>query len=197
MPDLIEIMQRLGDLERRLASLMMIGTVAEVDTATARVKVTIGDLTTAMIPWLAGRAGSNQTWNPPDVGEQVLVLSPSGNLANGIAVPALYCTDFPAPSDDQDEVVYQIGEGISLTVNRSDKSVVLAVAEGTLTVDTGGDASITVGGTATIAATGDAEITGANVKLNGGEAGGVVCQTHTCAFTGGPHPVASQTVTAG
>lgn len=63
------------------------------------------------------------------------------------------------------------------------------VTAGDLTADVAGNMSATVTGNASV----DAE----NVILNGGGAGGLVCQSHLCAFTGSPHIQASATVKAG
>jgi len=42
------------------------------------------------MPWTTTRAGSDGEWWSPELGEQVLVISPSGNLTQGIIVGSLY-----------------------------------------------------------------------------------------------------------
>lgn len=92
-------MNDLATLARLLENLIRFGTIAEVDEAAARVKVTTGKLTTAWLPWIAPRAGADREWNPPTEGEQVILLSPSGQLANGVAITGLFSDLLPANGD--------------------------------------------------------------------------------------------------
>jgi RhtB (resistance to homoserine/threonine) family protein len=44
--------------------------------------ITSGNITTAWLPWAAGRAsGAKRRWDPPEVGEQVAVISPGADFA--------------------------------------------------------------------------------------------------------------------
>lgn len=102
----------LPDLERRQANAIRYGTVAEVDYANARVKIKSGNITTAWLPWAAGRAsGAKRRWDPPEVGEQVAVISPGGDLAQGLVLPGVYQSSAAAPSasPDKDAMVYSDG----------------------------------------------------------------------------------------
>jgi len=91
----------LVELSKLLNNLLRIGVLSQVDTDSAKVRVKSGDLETNWIPWLSARAGKNAQWNPPEVGEQVMMLSPGGDLAQAVALPALYSTANPAPSKDK------------------------------------------------------------------------------------------------
>ena len=95
-------MNNTAELLRLISNLIRTGTVAEVDHATARVRVTIGELLTAWLPWLEQRAGTTRTWSPPTVGEQVAVLSPGGDLAAAIVLTGIYRQAHPAPSQSAD-----------------------------------------------------------------------------------------------
>jgi phage baseplate assembly protein V len=79
----------LADLRRRMANIIRIGTVVEVDYAKAVARITIGELKTTWLPWIL-RAGDDQSWHGVDIGEQVLVLAPSGDLAQGVILPSLH-----------------------------------------------------------------------------------------------------------
>lgn len=88
----------LSDLSRRVENLLRVGSIAHVELAQKpRVRVQIGDILTAWIPAATLRAGASKTWNPPTVGEQVLVVSPSGDLASAFAVLAINSNHYPAP----------------------------------------------------------------------------------------------------
>lgn len=92
-------MNDLAALARLLENLIRFGVIAAVQMEPPRVQVTTGKLTTAWLPWLALRAGADREWDPPTIGEQVILLSPSGQLANGIAVTGVFSDRIPANGD--------------------------------------------------------------------------------------------------
>lgn len=89
-------MKDFAALSRMLENLIRFGVIEAVQMEPPRVKVTSGALTTAWLPWLALRAGADQEWNPSTEGEQVILLSPSGQLANGVVVTGLFSDHIPA-----------------------------------------------------------------------------------------------------
>ncbi len=95
----ISDMNQLAELARLIENLVRLGTIAEVDVAKVRVRVKSGDITTTWIPWLALRAGTSKEWDPPTVSEQVVLLSPSGVLAQGVALVGLFSDANPANGD--------------------------------------------------------------------------------------------------
>lgn len=88
-----------AELARLIENLIRIGTIADVDLVKARVRVQTGDLLTGWLPWQAARAGADREWDPPTIDEQVLLLSPSGQLANGVAITGLFSDARPANGD--------------------------------------------------------------------------------------------------
>ena len=88
---------------RRIENLIRHGTVAAVRLAKpARVRIKTGDNTTGWLPWLALRAGGakgGRHWHPPVVGEQAVVLSQGGDLAQGVAIVGLYSDAMEQPSE--------------------------------------------------------------------------------------------------
>lgn len=87
-----------NELTRLLLNLIRKGSVTEVDLALQQCRVKSGDLTTNFIPWMTLRAGTTRTWNPPTVGEQVVLFSPGGDIADAVALCGIYSDDAPAPS---------------------------------------------------------------------------------------------------
>lgn len=108
-----------GELQRQMANVIRVGKILALDETTARVKVSVGGLTTDWLPWAVSRAGGNRTWSAPEIGEQVLVLSPYGDPGQGVVVPSIYQDDNPAPADskDVDRIVY--GDGTVHEYNRA------------------------------------------------------------------------------
>lgn len=89
----------LVELARKIDNLIRLGTIAQVQGD--RVRVQTGELTTTWIPWLTSRAGAARSWSQPSVGEQVILLSLSGDLRMAVALPAIYTEQAPAPSQSQ------------------------------------------------------------------------------------------------
>ncbi len=86
----------LSDIERRLANMIRVGIVREVDYARTSVKVESGDTLTGWLRWVTLRAGDDRSWWSPEVGEQVLVVSPGGELPQGFVIGSLFQTNHPA-----------------------------------------------------------------------------------------------------
>lgn len=97
------------ELTRRIDNLLRIGTVAEVKGNLCRVKT--GELLTQFRPFFTRRAGTAKTSWRPTVGEQVMLLSLSGDLTNAYILPALYSDENPEPDDNanRERTVYPDG----------------------------------------------------------------------------------------
>ena len=133
----------LSELDRRLTQVIRLGTVAEIDAENARVRVKLGENTTGGRPWVTC-AGTVKVWNPPAVGEQVVLLSPSGDLDQGIVLPSLHYNAFAAPSHDAQTVHAQLSDGTHLTWSPSQNALNLDLdATGNLELKSG-DLSVTV-----------------------------------------------------
>ena len=92
-------MNDLPTLTRLIENLIRYGTIAAVQMKPPRVRVKTGALITAWLPWIALRAGADREWNPPTKNEQVLLFSPSGQLANGVVLTGLFSDHNPANGD--------------------------------------------------------------------------------------------------
>lgn len=105
------------ELTRRLANMVRFGRVAMVDHAKRRVRVQSGDILTSWLRWQTSRAGTTRTWSPPTVGEQVMIISPSGEPAAGFVIPAFYCDDHDAPDESPDTHVIEFSDGARISYN--------------------------------------------------------------------------------
>lgn len=155
----------IADLARLIENIVRLGTIAEVQMQPPRVKVKSGTLTTTWLPWLALRAGADREWDPPTTGEQVVLLSPSGHLAQGLVLTGLFSDLIPANGDRDGLHRRTYRDGAVIEYDSIAKHL-RATLPGTAEVTAVGDISITSGGKIQIAATGDVVITGANVRIN-------------------------------
>lgn len=143
---LSDLLYRITELERRLANQLRVGTVAEADYPQGRLRVTIGPITTGWLPWLTARAGADRTWWAPEVGEQVMVLAPSGELAQGWVLPAGFSDAAPAPCASADVMRAVFGDGLVVehdraahrtTINARDSEGTLILSAKNLVLKTG------------------------------------------------------------
>jgi len=132
---------RQGDIERRLGKLIQPGTVIEADYKVARVRVSLGKNVSDWLPWMTARAGEDKTWHPPEIGEQVLVVAPSGNSESGFILPgAVYKNDFPANGDKVDVSRTTFKDGAIYEYDRENHARLISLPEGKSTVKVGENA---------------------------------------------------------
>jgi len=109
----------LAELSRRLENIIRLGSIEEIDYAKKRVRVRSGKLLTNWLQWRVGRAGSTKKWEPPSIGEQVMILSPSGVIENGIVSPSIYCDQYDSPSINPALHVTEYPDGAKISYNHA------------------------------------------------------------------------------
>ena len=153
----------IAELARRLENLIRIGTVAEVSTARGKVRVQYGEtpegspVLTGWLSWMTYRAGEDRTWWAPSAGEQVVILSPSGELAAGVVLPALYRKVHPSPESDPGKHTALYRDGARIEYDAAAHHL-KAVMPGGGTAELVADGGLTITGAVTI--TGDVAVTG-------------------------------------
>lgn len=111
-----------GETQRMIANLIKEGTIAQSDPA-GRVRVQHGGLTTDWLPYLVPAAGGVSVHRPPSVGERCLILSPSGETANGIVLCGIASTRHPAPSAGADETTVIFPDGARIEYNHQNSAM--------------------------------------------------------------------------
>lgn len=150
----------LSEIHRRLSNLIRLGVIVEADYNKARVKVRIGKNTTQGLPWLALAANKNAAWNPPAIGEQVVVLSPQGDYSQGVVLHGLYQTKFPAPNHNPKVQRQQYADGTYSDYDAERHEFKLSlVPEGTITLKVG-ESQLTINANAI-------ELTAPQIRLQG------------------------------
>jgi phage baseplate assembly protein V len=128
----------ISELDRKLANIIRLGVIKEANYKQARVRVQIGKLLTDWLPWVSGRAGSDRSWSAPSVGEQVVLLSPSGEMAQGVVLPSIYQQKHPAPCDKEAKNAYIFNDGTSYSYDKELHHLILSVVEnGKFTIKVG------------------------------------------------------------
>ncbi|MBK3821770.1 phage baseplate assembly protein V [Paraburkholderia aspalathi] len=80
----------IGEIDRLIASIVQAGFVDSVQYDPPRCRVRNGEWVSALLPWKTFAAGRVRTWCPPSVGEQAIVLAPSGTLAGAFVLAGFY-----------------------------------------------------------------------------------------------------------
>lgn len=192
-----------SELHRLINNLCRFGTIAELNHGERKVRVKTGDNTTAWLSWPADVGKNYVRWRPLALNTQIVMLCPSGDLSQGQIVGMLYSADFSATETSVSVDVIEYNDGTTIAYNSDDSTLTIDGPDAVVvncknaSVTASENAVIDAGGDVEINAAGDVAATGATVTLNGGAAGGLVCQTHVCAFTGAPHPQGSTTCTGG
>jgi phage baseplate assembly protein V len=155
----------IAEITRLLENIVRFGTIEAVQMQPPRVKVKSGNIATTWLPWLNLRAGADREWDPPTIGEQVVLLSPSGNLAQGVVLTGLFSDLIPANGDREGLHRRTYRDGAVIEYDSIAKHL-RATLPGTAEINATGDITITSGGKITLSAAGDVLIAGANVRLN-------------------------------
>lgn len=96
--------------ERSREGIVKFGQVTAVDAGTARAKVNFGgECESAWLPWLAERAAAISIWAPVSVGEQVVVLSESGDTAQGVIIGSVFSQGNPGAASAEGLFKIQVG----------------------------------------------------------------------------------------
>lgn len=83
-----------SEVVRKLANLIRIGKIAEIDGA--NVKVKIGKVITGWLP-IVSTAGETVIWNPISKDEQVIVFAPYGEFAQGFVLRSIHYNSYKKP----------------------------------------------------------------------------------------------------
>lgn len=109
------LLDRIEDLERRFENRERTGKVTEVDPVkgVARVQITPADggepYLSPPIPWKETAMGAIKTHFPPSVGEQVKLVSESGDITDAVIDTSIPSDVNPRPHDKGGEGMIQIG----------------------------------------------------------------------------------------
>ena len=124
----------IGEMQRLLHNMIRVGSIQAVDHGgpgkPALVRVTLGELVTDWRPYHEARAGGTTTWNPPTVGEQATVLSPSGDLGAAVVIVGLNSTGKPAPSSDPNKTITKYPDGAVIEYDHASHALVATLPGG-------------------------------------------------------------------
>ena len=159
-----------AELHRRLENLIRFGTIKTIHPAKpfTTVTVTIGEITTAKLRFLTLRAGKTKTWDPPTIGEEVMVLSPSGVLEMGVAIAGFNNKDNPSPSENLDQTIRVFEDGCILAYDVSSHHLsAILPPGGTVELTANGGVTVNANDGLTINAVSGGTTHNGNLTVNG------------------------------
>lgn len=110
-----DLFRRVAELERRVEGQIKHGRVVNVDAEKGTVRLRLNEegaeeeFLSPPIPY-AQFAGALKVHTPPSVGQQMTIISSTGDLRQGVAVPLSWSEKNAAPSDKGDENVITYGD---------------------------------------------------------------------------------------
>lgn len=132
--------------------LIRLGTIASVDLGAGRCVVDLDDdSATPPVRWIEMRMGRTRTWSPPSVGEQVVLLCPSGEIGAAVALRGLASDAFPAPGNSLIEFLAAWDDGAAISYDPDGHDLVITLPKG---------GKVTVIAPAGVGLTGDLSVTG-------------------------------------
>lgn len=97
--------------ERRMNNMVNRGIVTAVDYSRAVCRVQIDSLETDWLPFGAVRMSKVKVWNPPHVGEQVYLISETGELETALVLGSFAYDSQPNPTTDENLVAIYCDDG--------------------------------------------------------------------------------------
>lgn len=176
--------------DRQIGTLAMIGVIKELDETEAVARVEVDGLLTDWLPWTVARSGAGlRTWAAPEVGEQVLIVCPYGDPAQGVIVGSLYQSAHAAPASAKETVRAEFADGTVVQYDRATGELLIDVGTGKVTINC--DTATVTAATSVkldspkVECTGDVEVSGkvtahGDVESTGGDvkAGSITLKTH-------------------
>ncbi|PBQ25060.1 baseplate assembly protein V [Wolbachia pipientis wAus] len=127
----------IAELQRKVANIIRIGVVKEVDCEKAKVRVKIGDIVTDYLPWITSKAGKDRDWSPPDIDGQVMVFSPLGELSLGVVLAGIYQEKYHAPENKKEINSIKFQDGTKLSYDKDKHHLEIEVVD-KITLKAGG-----------------------------------------------------------
>lgn len=127
--------RRINELERRLNNLLMVGTILEVDHGARKLRVEVGEIRTAWLSWPTEMGRNYRRWRPLRKGQQVVLSSPSGDLAQAVITGMLYSSALPSPSDNPDLDLVEFEDGARAQYDSTAHAFITETGESSVTMD--------------------------------------------------------------
>lgn len=139
-----------GEFDRRIGNTVRIGVVVESIPGLG-VRVDLGDLVTDWLPIGRKRSGKQRSWNPLDIGEQVVIAAPSGEVSQGVVICSIPQEEYPDNGDKLGLWRETFDDGTQLEYDQTTHALRADVTgAGSITLHIGGTTLVLRNGQATL-----------------------------------------------
>lgn len=160
-----------ADILRRLENLIRLGTIKTINPSEPYLTVTVetGEITTGQLRYVNLRAGDDKTWDPPSIGEEVIIFSPCGVLEIGFVLGGLNNLTHPVISKDLNKNIRLFADGCSISYDTKNHALdVILPANGTAVITALG--GLTINANTTI--NGNVQVNGSTAMTGNNTVGG-------------------------
>ncbi len=121
----------IGGHDRQIGNAIMVGVVAELDESKALARVDVEGMRSDWLQWCAASAGPGaRTWTAPEVGTQVVVACPHGDVSQGVILGALFQNAHAAPAASKSIHAAEFSDGTRVEYDRDSHTVTVNVGSG-------------------------------------------------------------------
>ena len=131
MDILAEMAYEIKQMKSQLENMLRLGNVVKVHAAEGLVDVAYDDLIIERVPLFMRRAGDDREYWMPSIGEQGMLLSPSGDLNNATFHVGINSEKIPVPRDDAKWTSREWKDGATETYDKEAHEYILKLNEGT------------------------------------------------------------------
>lgn len=154
-----------ADLERRLANMVRIAVIQAVDCTNRKIRVVAGGFSSAWLPWPTETGRNFRHWRPLRPGQQVVLVAPSGDLAQAVVVGMLYSESLGAPESAENRDTILFDDGTRIQYDSAEHHLQLTVGKSTISAKQD-SLCLTSGGSSLLLDEAGITLKGARIDLN-------------------------------
>ena len=114
------------------------GRVCQLDSKQALCRVQFNEkLITDYLPWLTSAGSLVRVWNPPQVGEQVVVIANELDFSDGIIIGSLFQQAYPAPASKDNQLSLVFADQSQIT--KTNQGDLMVKQQGNLLIEASGE----------------------------------------------------------
>jgi phage baseplate assembly protein V len=145
--------------------MVKIGVISAVDHDAKKIRVEAGGMNSAWLPWPVEMGRNFRRWRPLREGQQVVMVAPSGELAQAAVIGMLYSSSLDAPETSPDLDLVLFDDGTSVSYDSANHHMEINCV-GSVTIKGATDLLVDFGGSITVNAGSDITVNAPATTVN-------------------------------